>query len=380
MGGVNDDAWMGAPVGAGRLLADAARAEALARARIAAAAGDIANRFDARPTDYQRATMARLLDMIVADIEAALRRHLPALLRDVASAEALAAVEVARVPLARPLLDRARILADAELAALLLSRADEHARMAALALARAEASAADPLLFAAPRFDALLGHADNALATAARAVAEAEARRLDRFQDAAAGRLDLPAELHHRLSWRVAAALRHYLVATQGLPAPAVDRAVSAAAAAAMADYDEGETLEGRAMALVIALRARDMLDDELLAALAIEGHLAVALAALSARSGIAIDLLREIAGDADGARLLLLLVASEVSRDAAAALLLALEPADGVGMAERRIADFDRLSREAAVEAVAAWRLDPEYRHALADLATGLGHGDTVR
>ncbi|MFS0735693.1 DUF2336 domain-containing protein [Sphingomonas sp. 1P06PA] len=376
---MNDDPWMGAPAGASRLLADAARAEALARARVAAAAGDIANRFDARPTDYQRATMARLLDMIVGDIEAALRARLPALLADVASPEALAAIEVARVPLARPLLDRARMLADAEFAALLLSRADEHARVTALALARAEASAADPQLFAMPRFDGLLASADTALAAAARAVAEGEARRLDRFQDAAAGRLDLPAELHHRLSWRVAAALRYYLVGAQALPAAAVDRAVSAAAASAMADYDEGETLEGRAMALVIALRLRGLLDDDMLASLALEGHVAVTMAALSARAGIAIDLVREIAGDADGARLLLLLAASGVSRDAAAALLLALEPADGIGMAERRMADFDRTTPEFAADAVANWRLDPEYRHALADLAAGLGQGDRI-
>ena len=61
----------------------------------------------------------------------------------------------------------------------------------------------------------------------------ARSRRFDRFEEPVLAEAELPAELHHRLVWLVAAALRHYLVQQHGLAG--VDAAIEAAAAAVLA-------------------------------------------------------------------------------------------------------------------------------------------------
>ena len=69
---------------------------------------------------------------------------------------------------------------------------------------------------------------DDGVAAEAMELVIARSRRFDRFQEPAMGRVELPAELQHKLVWVVAAALRHYVV--QQHQVGAVDAAVEDAA------------------------------------------------------------------------------------------------------------------------------------------------------
>jgi hypothetical protein len=181
-------------------------------------------------------------------------------------------------------------------------------------------------------------------------------------------RSELPAEVQHRLVWRVAAALRAYLVATQSIAAGDADRAIARAASAALAGYDEGEALPALAVSLARALQAAGQLDGALIEAALVAGHVTFAVAGLGVRAGIGADVAWDIALDPDG--LLLLCRAANVSRHHAAGLVLRLaHDGDDERLAER-LDEYDVSSPAAAAAAIDLWRLDPAYLDSIAALA----------
>ena len=99
-------------------------------------------------------------------------------------------------------------------------------------------------------------HPDRVVAAGAMAVLIAESRRRGVPECGTFTRTDLPAELHHRLVWWVAAALRER-VARRRRCVAALDRALSDAAQRSLAAYDEGDRLEAAAMRFAAAIDAQ---------------------------------------------------------------------------------------------------------------------------
>jgi uncharacterized protein (DUF2336 family) len=356
------------PVTADRLLSDAARAADGARERLATALVELFLPADSRLTDQQRITMARLLAGLVSAVEDDLRRRLIELLDAEAPDGLKAALAIARIEIAGPILENAQVLRDADLVAVLLRRADEHRLASALVLRAA------PRELGAGLIDQLLDATDPGVAAAAMGLLIAESRRFDHFGDPVVARTELPAELQHRLVWWVAAALRTYMISRHGLDPVAADRATVAAASAMLAGYDEAVTLEGRAFELAARLNRAGGIDDALLVRALTEGRLAFLAAALGLRAGIDASAAWDMIVDSEGSRLAVLLRAIGCGRDAAAEILLRLALVDR--RAEEGVADridaFDDLDHDRAASAIRPWRLDGEYRRAIAALAGG--------
>ena len=156
-----------------------------------------------------------------------------------------AALSSAHVPIALPILERAQVLRDADLGNVLVRRVEEHRYWKA----HAPADGGDELLFE------LVRDADEEVAAEAMELVIARSRRFDRFQEPDMGQVELPAELQHKLVWLVAAALRHYIV--QQHHVAAVDAVIEEAASALSPRYDEGATLEARAVRLARRLARR---------------------------------------------------------------------------------------------------------------------------
>src|SRR5215218_3428812 len=134
-------------------LDGAAQLLASARARVSAAIADLALPEAFRLSDRQRITVAHLLRRLVGDIEDELRSALAAHFVGEEEAPLRAALSSATLPIAIPVLERGGALADPELFALLLRRAEERR------LARA---APEPRLLTE-----LAGDSDPAVAAAA---------------------------------------------------------------------------------------------------------------------------------------------------------------------------------------------------------------------
>jgi hypothetical protein len=327
---------------------------ASARARLAAAMADLALPEALRLTDRQRITVSHLLRRLVGDVEDELRSALSAHFSADEEAPLRAALSSATVAIAVPLLEGGA-LADPGLFALLLRRAEEH---------RLARSAPERGLLVD-----LAGDSDEAVAGAAVSLLIADSRRLDAFQEPLVAEGDLPAEVAHGLAWTVAAALRTYLIARQGIAPAAADFAVTAAASAWLARYDEGSGADSVARRLALRLDERGRLDDALLVRSVAEGALPLFLAGLSIRTGLDLPALWELLPDSAASGAAQVLRAAGVGRDAAASILLALAGREESAAAQLDL--YDSLDPAEAHRRILLWRLDPAYRGAVARLAS---------
>lgn len=356
----DDDGTAVSRVGAGRLLADAARGGHGGRKRLAVLV-DLFLPESMRLSDYQRVTIKRFIVRLVGAVEHDLRQRLITSHAARFTPEILAGLGSARVPIALPLLQRARALHDVELVSLLLARVEEQ-RLSSLLRRDGEETRL---------VEALLADSDEAVSGAAMAMLIAESRRHFLFEEPVLARTDLPADLQYRLVWWVAAALREYLTRQHGADHGVADTALMDAAAASLSSHDEGETLESSAMQLAYALAERGRLDDSLLQAACQEGRLSLFVAALAVRGGLDFDAARGMALPPFGERLIVLLRALDVRREVAGAVAQILS-ADDADLIEQMSA-YDDLTRVRALELIQPWQVDTGYRAAIAALSAGL-------
>lgn len=352
---------------AARLLAEAAGAAARAPTHLSAMIADLFLPEAGRLKDIERVTLAQLLAKLVRAVEDDLRQRLIAALGGEADEAVTAALGAAAIDIAGPVLERSGVLRDPDFFLALRRRAEEHRLSRALRAASASEEEAAPSLL-----DEWLLGGDSPLAEAAMAYLVADSRRFDRFQDPVLARTDLSAELQHRLIWWVAAALRDYLTGVHRLTEVQADRALAFAATQALAGYDEGETLEGRALLLARRLHAALRIDDALLVRAVQEGRLVLAVAAMAVRAGIGFPAAWDMLAAPGGSRLLILLAAIGMAPADASRIALALALAageDGMDLPERMNA-FALLDPDRARAAILPWRLDEGYRRAIAELA----------
>ena len=340
-----------APSGPGRLLADAAQVARQADARLTAALHDLFLPDFVRPTDGQRAAMAQMLDGLVRDLERDFRLALAIRL----GPEAPPVLDVDRIPILRPIFDRAGVLRDRDLIWLLLTRCEE----CRIGQAIRRVADLNPREAAAVRLDA-----PNDLETS---LLTAEARRFGDLGEPRFAVTDLPAELLHRLLWRAAAALRDYLDRTSGIQPAIRDEALAGVVQDRLAAHHEGRSLAALAMRLALAVPS----DDLLLVELFQEGRFSLFVAMLAVRARLEFAPAFLLAADPSLGALAVLLRAIETPTQVAAPILLQMAAVNGLSdqKLEERVNDFLDLDADAAREAIRPWQLDRSFRDAIADI-----------
>ena len=359
----------GAP-GVATLLARAAVADMRAEARLAGAIDDFFLPEGTRLDDRTRGMLTATFDDLVASVALGLGRHAARLL----AARGAGRLAEAVLGDGRPILDRlvaAGMLRDSDVMRELIGRVRQDVLADALPTQAPDDPDRASLL---PR---LAQSADGVIASGAVAFLAAESRRRVPAMPGQPHATDLPAELHHRLVWWVAAALRERFAEAADDALAALDRALAEAALRAIAAHDEGDRLEAAAMRLAAALDARaDELPTLLVEALA-DRRLSLFVALLGHALGLDHGDAREIVLDPAADRLWLLLRALELDRASIARIGLALSEAD-----PRRDLDAfaDALDGIVAVapaqarDALAPLMLHPDYRAALTALARAKG------
>ena len=335
---------------------DARLLHAGARERLAVAAADLALPERLRLSDWQRTTVSALNAKLVRTVEDELRTILaknPALRGHDA---VLAALNSSHVAIAGPLFERSAVLPDRALVSALVRRAEEHRR------SRGRGAGEMPILVS------FMQDSDPRIAEHAMAILIAQSRRFDSFNDPAAARTELSAELEHRLVWRVAAAIRQYLVESHGFDPVAADEAIVAAAEGLLAGYDEGDALEARAMRLARRLQEKGRLTDALLEQALSEGSLPLFLAAIAVRASLSQASAWEILSDPGGRGSVFLLKAAQVERAGAVSILLAL--AETEESVPSQVDLFDVTDEATARDALRLWQVNPGYREAIAELS----------
>jgi hypothetical protein len=324
----------------------AARLAASARARLRFALADFGLPDGYRLSEWQRTTIASLLERLVAAVETELRGALAGVFAEAPGLHA--SLASASVEIAMPILDAAAPWEPA-LLGVLLRRAEEH---------RLGRGSADHGLL----ID-LAGDPDAAIGGEAMSLLIAQSSRLDAFQEPLMLREELPAELQHCLVWTVAAALRRYIIASHDIPPPDADAAIAAAANALIAGADEGEGFPARALRLMRRLAAAHRLDERIVVRSLADGSLPLLLAAVSVRSGIGVEPAWELLAEPSGRGGALLLRAAGLAKENAGAILFRLH---GESVAAE-LGRFEAVDAESALRLLGLWQADPAYRAAVA-------------
>ena len=351
------DMRKGAQDGAQALLARTAAADAVAHRALSASIADFALSDDDRLDERTRAALTRLLRALIATIEGEVGGHAVRLLR-AQGAAALADALEARDGVADTL-HASGLLRDPALMGELIARVRQDL------LAGGMAAQAQDEPERASLLNRLAQHPDRLLAQGAAAVLVSESRRRNVPDSGPLAQSDLPAELHHRLVWQVAAALRAGVAGG----APALDRALAEAAQRSLAAHDESDRLEAAAMRLATAIDARPDELPELMAEALGDRRVALFAALLAHALRIDFEGARAMTFDAASGRLWVALRALDFDRAAVARLGVALSEADP----RRDVEAFaDQLDSIMAVdagdarEAIASLSLPADYRAAL--------------
>ena len=300
-----------------------------------------------RLSERERALMSGMLHCLVAEIAERLSAELPGAESGGERDHELVAE-----------LNRAGLLDEPELIALLLRRAEAE-RVGAAASARAGRSEARVL-------QGLVGHDNDAVSAAAMALILARGRRRDRFGKCLLAFDDLPLGLAGTLAHRVAAALK----ASSGLD----DRAVVASSAALIADHDPAKSADTLAASLAAALAENGALDDALLLAAAHEGDVALLAHSIAHEARIPGGTAEAELLSSDPNSIVMLLRMARVSRQVAAGILAAIGDLLGVHDPADALKLFASLKDVEVEEAHVLVTSDPAYRSALALLEANRG------
>ena len=350
--------------GARTLLADAAGADAAAWRGLATAIDDFFLPESQRLDERTRVGLARLLRALVDTVEGELRDHGVRQLHvqgESMLAEALAS--------AGPVFDAlcySGLLRDRELMAELIAQVRQELLASSMPV-QAHDDPEQPSLI-----NRFVQHPDRVLAQSAMGVLIAESRRRSLPEAGPLPQTDLPAELHHKLVWWVAAALRLRVTEAADLTAvdtAVLDRVLAEAAQRSLSAHDEGDRVEAAVMRLAAAIDAQPDELPELLNEALGDRRVTLFAGLLAYALGVDYTVARSLALDAGSGRLWVALRALDLDRAAIARLGLALTEADPRRDIEAFAETLDTIMAvgvEEAREALAGLRLPVDYRAAI--------------
>lgn len=348
--------------GARTLLAHAASADAAAFRGLATAIDDFFLPESHRLDERTRLGLGRLLRALVETVEGEIRDHGVRQLQVQGETELADALAAAGGVFA--VLSDSGLLRDSELMAELIAQVRQELLADSMPV-QAHDDPERPSLI-----NRFVQHPDRVLAQSAMGVLIAESRRRSLPEAGPLPQTDLPAELHHKLVWWVAAALRARVAAED---VEALDRVLAEAAQRSLAAHDEGDRVEAAVMRLAAAIDAQPDELPELLNEALGDRRVTLFAGLLAHALGVEYPVARSLALDPASGRLWVALRALDLDRAAIARLGLALTEADPRRDIEAFAETLDTImaiSVEDARAALAGLRLPIDYRAAI--LAVG--------
>jgi uncharacterized protein (DUF2336 family) len=325
-------------------------------------------------TNLQRATIHRLQESLFSQIEAELRTRLLRSADEIDGGEFAASLAAGHVEIVRPILSRAGLPRDPELAAVLLRRCDAY---------RIERQLRKTALVTENGvLDGLLEHDNETLSGAAMQMLIAEGRGDDRFETPHLSRTDLPPAVARRLVWTFAAALHDYAVRQHGLPAAQLDLVIEAAALDLLSEPESGTSTESAAIQLAALLDDVGLLNQNILVEALSGARLAIYVAMLAKLASLPFDTAWDMATEPHAASHAALLRHIGIDRTGASHLMVTMLEALGEdrGQSDERVAAwaeaYDRFAPDEIDVAMRPWLANAEYRAALSALGSDMSGG----
>ena len=360
-------------------LIDLAREKsALSRRRLFENMTDLFLSEDGRLSEHERALMTDILSKLIQTMELELRKELSEFLIQTEAnlPEVARLLSNDEIDVARPLLEKSKLLQDSDLIEIVRMRTDEH-RLSIALRENLSTEVSDVLVQYGDGdvIEALLRNTDARLSDRAMAYLVSESRRSDRFQEPLLNRADLPPELACRMYWWVAAALRRRILLEFEVNPADLDHAMRKSAQAVITGAEETSGVYSNAQRLVRRLRETDDLTAEFLLAALRQNRVAVFVAGLGELSGSDVRTAWRIFTDPGGEGLAVMARAAGLSREQFTAIyLLVAQLRGGSGPQSPSVLAhiselFDSLSEKKSKMVLQYWQCDDAYEIALESL-----------
>jgi uncharacterized protein (DUF2336 family) len=223
--------------------------------------------------------------------------------------------------------------------------------------------------------EALLRNEDATISRRAMEYLVSESKRIDRFQEPLLSRNDLPTELAHRMYWWVSAALRRRILRDFSIDEATLDQALQDATRRAMADVEDGQSAQARAVRLARRLLETGELTDVFLLRTLRQQRLNLFIAGLAERGGISFRTAWKAVTDRGFESFLVLARAIDMGRDTMVSIVLLLADLQNPEAARRPdvlttiLKLYTDIDPAQAGRVLKLWQRDVGYQRAIEDL-----------
>ncbi len=354
-----------------------------ARSQLTHAISDLFLPDSQRLTEHERALMQDVLGKLIASIEIDVRASLAeAVMRaNIGLPELERMLANDTIEVARPILEKSRVLADTDLILIIKQRTDEH-RLAIAMRNLVSETVTDALVQNAGNdvLETLLRNPNAIISRRAMEYLVAESKRQDRFQEPLVLRNDLPIDLAHKMYWWVAAALRRKIISNFTIDEKQLDVMLQQATMQSLVDHSNDQSVQARAMRLAYELNESGELNDQMLIKLLRQNRLTLFIASLATMAQISYGTAWRIVTDTGFDSPVVLARAINMSRQSLTDMLLLLN-AVRTGNGPRSTAVltniaslYDEVDPAQARAVLSIWQRDTDYQAAIDALASS-GH-----
>ncbi|GHF25063.1 hypothetical protein GCM10017044_19800 [Kordiimonas sediminis] len=331
-----------------------------------------------RLSEHERALMSDILSKLIGQVEADIRRELAeALVKSgVDFPDVAKMLSNDEIEIARPLLERSKLLTDPDLIEVIRMRTDEH-RMSITMREELSESVTNALIEYGGDdvIESLLNNHDAAISSRAMEYLVSESRRVDRFQEPLIRRSDLPGDLAYRMYWWVSAALRKQIISEFDIDPVVLEQAVKRAAKAVMVDKTSEDSAYVKAQKLVRRMHENGELSIQFLINALRQQRIAVFVAGLAELANVEFQTAWRVFADRGGESFAILAKAVGIDRSQFTSIFLLVSQAreggtvKSPGFLKDILALFDSITEDNAKGALQVWQRDMAYQAAIEEL-----------
>ncbi len=333
---------------------------------------------DGRLNEHERALMSDILSKLVESVETEIRQQLSETLvkTGIEMPDILKLLASDDIEIARPVLEKSKLLQDADLIEVVRMRTDEHRLCIALRQGVSEELSESLIEYGSHDvIEALIRNSDAILSRRAMEYLVTESRRVDRFQEPLLNRNDLPSELAYQMYWWVSAALRKKIVTEFEVDQTAFDQALQTATRQALVEQGDGDGAFIRAQKLVRRMAEMGELTVKFLIQALRQQRIPVFVAGIGEMGQIDFRTSWRIFSDRRGESLAVLSKAIGIERnDFTSIFLLLAQTRDGsraqpTSVLKPILELYDSVTPDNAKGALLYWQSDASYQIAIDEL-----------
>ncbi|WP_417317517.1 DUF2336 domain-containing protein [Emcibacter sp.] len=331
-----------------------------------------------RLNEHERALMNDILSKLILNVEQHVRQELARRLAESMdlSHDLVGMLANDKIEIARPILEKNKLLKDEQLIEVIRNRTDAH-RLAIAVREFVSSDVTDALIEHGNEdvVEALINNDNSEISEASLEYLVAESKNLDRFQEPLLNRQDLPATLAYRMYWWVSAALRRRVIREFEIDETLLDDAIEMATKHSLQETVEEDGVMDKAQKLVRKLDEEGELTSTFILQAMRQEKINLAVAGLSRIAGLNVKIIWRAFRERTGESLAVIAKSIGMSKEEFTSLFLLVMQTRSGGKARATsllksiLSMYGDIKISNAKAAVRHWQRDLGYQDALTDM-----------